>query len=158
MKKKISKRKNRCRGHLLIAPNPLLQALCHEVKPDIPKSYLTGVIRELHHVLTQHKNGIGLAANQIGILYRIIIIKSNNNFRTFINPDIIATGTVMTVNQEGCLSYPGVFRKIKRFEEIEVSYCDENFQQYTEWFSELESIIVQHEIDHLNGKCIVGER
>ena len=59
---------------------------------------------------------------------------------------------------EGCLSYPGFQFNIVRHKEISISYLDENFVCYTKDFSGFPARVIQHEVDHLSGKCLVGDR
>ena len=101
------------------------------------------------------KKGIGLAAVQVGILKRMLVVDIANKKKIKLaNPVIIAKkGT--TATEEGCLSVPDKNIKIERYEEIVVKALDENNKIGTFLFTGLEAIAVQHEIDHLNGKIIL---
>ena len=105
-------------------------------------------------------NGIGLAAPQVGILKRLIVmdcIDQNNkkNPLKFINPEIVNISSDKSEYEEGCLSLPTQFAKVERPSHIEVTYQDENGKKINKNFSGLEATCLQHEIDHLNGKLFV---
>lgn len=103
-----------------------------------------------------HNNGIGLAAPQIGINKRFIIIDigdvdGKQNKYVMINPEIISMSEEKTDLVEGCLSLPGSNAKVTRPENITVKWLDENSIEHIQTFSGLMAKCVQHEIDHLNG-------
>ena len=101
------------------------------------------------------KNGIGLAANQVGVLERIIVIK---DFKkppktiAMINPEILSdSGDSKDVEIEGCLSIPAYSTSIWRPGKVTVRFLNEDGQQQVQTFDGMGSRVVQHEIDHLNG-------
>ena len=106
------------------------------------------------HDLTKfmyEKNGVGLAANQIGVPYRIFAMRAHpENFVCF-NPKIVVYGEQQTVLEEGCLSFPGLIVKIKRPSYIKVRFNTPNGDILTKEFIGLSSRICQHEFDHLDG-------
>lgn len=103
--------------------------------------------------------GIGLAANQIGIDARVIVIGMGDfttdgveDFaKSFFNPEITSYGKKEEYMIEGCLSFPGLFVKVKRPVDIEIKYFDEEGVQWLDNLTGITSRILQHEIDHLNG-------
>ena len=95
----------------------------------------------------------GLAAPQIGILKKVIVVRDGNTFFPMINPTIIKRTGNQFSSKEGCLSLEGE-RIVKRHPSILVSYQDINGNKLTKTFNSLLSVIIQHEIDHLNGKLI----
>ena len=95
-------------------------------------------------------NGIGLAANQCGIDYSVIALRTDPVIVMF-NPKIVHFSEKTSVLDEGCLSYPGMIVKIKRPESVRVRYQLFNGSTETKLFSGITSHVVQHEIDHLNG-------
>lgn len=99
-------------------------------------------------------NGLGLAANQVGILYRMFVMQDATGRRLcLVNPKIIRSLSPGTKFKEGCLSAPGEFVIVKdRFSIVEVSFQDENGEAHTRVFKGMHAICVQHEIEHLNGK------
>ena len=98
--------------------------------------------------------GIGLAAPQIGINERFFISKdfSNDSDQTiiFINPEIIEADDIVE-SKEGCLSIPGHYDYVKRNNRILVSYFDLSGKNEKKEFSDMQSIVFQHELDHLDG-------
>ena len=92
---------------------------------------------------------VGMAANMIGVLKRVIVFDDGGKYTVMFNPEIVKSSGVYTA-QEGCLSLPGI-RETKRYRSIKVRYENENFEArfktYTDWTAQ----IIQHEIDHCNG-------
>jgi peptide deformylase len=96
-------------------------------------------------------HGIGLAANQIGVLKRIIIVLIDEIPVAMINPEIIEFSDHLIMMNEGCLSIPGEYLNIERSESIKVKYRDLKGKPHINLYSGLSSRVIQHEIDHLNG-------
>jgi len=103
--------------------------------------------------------GVGLAAPQVGINTQALVI-GMGNFETegtedynqvFFNPNILSMGEETMYMMEGCLSYPGLFVKVKRPTEIVLEWWTEEDTRCEEKFSGMTSRILQHEVDHLNG-------
>ncbi len=101
--------------------------------------------------------GIGLAATQVNIHQRIIVIdvtENHNQPLCFVNPKLIAyTGN--TCSEEGCLSVPGVFEPVERYAQITVQAQDHSGKEFELTAEGLLAICIQHEIDHLQGKLFV---
>ena len=108
--------------------------------------------------LMRMSKGVGLAANQVGLNKRIIIMECNNDKIPyfFINPKIIQTSQEDMLNEEGCLSFPELYIGLNRKKEVLLNWQDINGKFHEEWFKELESICIQHELDHLNGILFVN--
>jgi peptide deformylase len=98
-------------------------------------------------------NCVGLAAPQIGILKKVIVVRDGNTFFPMINPVILKRTGNQFSSREGCLSLDGE-RIVKRHPSILVSYQDINGKKLTKTFNSFLSVIIQHETDHLNGKLI----
>lgn len=96
-------------------------------------------------------NGIGLAANQVGVLKRVVVILDNEVPRVLINPEIIEFSETTCDFEEGCLSIPDTFININRPEEVKVKYRDTKGRPHLEVYSGLTARVIQHEIDHLDG-------
>lgn len=99
-------------------------------------------------------NAEGLAATQVGALYRMFVIKDHttNEYITCINPVITTIQVSPDLDSvEGCLSFPGVYEKVKRHSSIRVSYQDEGGVETDRTLSEVNAVAFQHELDHLNG-------
>ena len=105
--------------------------------------------------------GIGLAAPQIGVLDRIIVmdcVKDEDESpkpMVLINPEIISASDETNVFEEGCLSIPDQFAEVTRPKQVQVRWMDLNGAEQVQEFDGLWSTCVQHEIDHLNGKLFI---
>lgn len=95
----------------------------------------------------------GLAAPQIGVHKKVIVVRNGNSFFPMINPMIIKKSGRKFVNNEGCLSLEGT-RNVERFPTILVSYTDRNGKRVTKTYNGLMAVIIQHEVDHLHGVLI----
>ena len=101
-----------------------------------------------------HHQGIGISANQIGICERAFAMVrdlENNEVMVCFNPRIIKSYTEEVEMEEGCLSYPELFLKIKRPDKIVVKYEDEDKKTHKVKLSGLASRVFQHEYDHMEG-------
>lgn len=101
--------------------------------------------------------GIGLAAPQIDVLKRIIVIdtsETKDDLHVFINPEIVSRDGEQTL-EEGCLSVPGIYDNVTRAQRITVRALDREGQSFELEASGLLATCVQHEIDHLNGKLFI---
>lgn len=129
-------------------------------KVAVPVSTITDEI----HVLVQNMTetmytaaGIGLAATQVDVHQRVIVIdvsETRDQLHVFINPEIIASEGEFDY-QEGCLSLPGIFEKVKRAENISVRAMNLNGDLFELDASGLLAICIQHEMDHLMGKVFI---
>ena len=105
--------------------------------------------------------GIGLAAPQIGVLERLIVMDCAKKEDEepdpvmMVNPLITASSEEISVYEEGCLSIPEHFAEVTRPELVQVEWIDLNGKQHSEEFGGLKSTCIQHEIDHLNGKLFI---
>ena len=116
-------------------------------KEDLPAA------QDLLDTLAAHRDGcVGMAANMIGVLRRIIVFDDHGKDTVMLNPEIVRSSGVYET-EEGCLSLPGM-RKTKRFRSIKVKYqtmeLQTRFKTYEGWTAQ----IIQHEIDHCNGILI----
>jgi peptide deformylase len=109
-----------------------------------------------------NNNGIGLAANQIGLTKRVFVMGSRNiegfpePFALF-NPKILEASKEQIIFKEGCLSYPGLWLSLKRPAVVEVEYQDSLGNTHQVVMSGLIARCFQHELDHLNGVCFVDK-
>ncbi len=101
--------------------------------------------------------GIGLAAPQVGVYERLMIIdvsEDKNAPQVFINPELLETrGNEMM--EEGCLSVPGIYEDVERAKWVRVRALDRNGNRFEKEVEGLEAVCIQHEIDHLDGKLFV---
>jgi len=137
--------------NIIFYGNPLLRKKALWVK-NIDRD-IKDLIRDLKHTI-KTEGGVGLAANQIGILKRVIVLHEIENeeekIYPLINPEIIKKEGVQT-DSEGCLSFPDLYIPITRSERVIVTYLDENNNLVEKEFSGLLARAIQHEVDHLDG-------
>ena len=132
------------------APAAVLRTRCEPVLDGVDESKLQQLAAELVATMNHHPNCVGLAANQIGWTARVIAIRSDEFCGVLVNPEIVGTkGEPKTGLPEGCMSLPGVLVKIARYPIVKVQHAGGRLK-----FSGMASTIVQHEIDHLDGKLI----
>ena len=115
------------------------------------------LVDKMVDIMIENK-GIGLAAPQAGVPLRLFIISldgSRENVRVYVNPDVTPTGQFIT-NEEGCLSVPGIYAKVRRYSECEVTATDLNGNEFTERAEGLYARALQHENDHIEGMTIVN--
>ena len=101
--------------------------------------------------------GVGLAATQVDVPKQIIVIdvsEDRSDLRVFINPEVTRREG-QAVNQEGCLSVPGIYDNVERSESVTVTALDRNGSRFTLNASGLLATCIQHEMDHLEGKVFV---
>ena len=101
--------------------------------------------------------GIGLAATQVGVLQRVVIIdlsEERNQLQVFINPEVCETEGEQ-IMEEGCLSVPGIFEPVTRAGRVRVRALDAHGRAFELDTSGLLASCIQHEIDHLDGKLFV---
>ena len=129
-------------------PDPILRKKSQEVE------VVTEEIKKLGQDMLETmlaNQGIGLAAPQVGVLKRIIVVQTEKGPQIFINPKIIKKSQETIIGEEGCLSFFGLFLKIKRAKEVEVEALDENGEKISLKAEGLPARVFQHEIDHLEG-------
>jgi peptide deformylase len=105
--------------------------------------------------------GVGLAANQIGVLLRVFVIDiaaedEPSDLKVFVNPEIMSVEGIQDW-QEGCLSFPGVSEEIKRAERVKVRAQNERGEFFELEADGLMAVAIQHENDHLNGVLMVDK-
>jgi len=139
---------------ILQYPDPRLHTVA------VPVSVVNDEIRSLIKDMsdTMHAApGVGLAATQIDVHQRVIIIdisETRDQLRVFINPEIIASNGKSDC-EEGCLSVPGIFEKVTRAERITVRALDAQGKPFELGADGMLAVCIQHEMDHLEGKVFV---
>ena len=142
---------------ILIEPDPILR------KKSIPLEQVDDSVKKLMDdmLATMYQApGIGLAAIQVGILKRIVVIdiskeKEKKDPLFLVNPQIINRSKETSIYEEGCLSIPETFIEIERPKICEVEYIDINGEKKNLKCDGLLSTCLQHEINHLDGKLII---
>ncbi len=101
-------------------------------------------------------SGVGLAAPQVGVSKRLFVTAApNDDFRVFVNPEIIETSVEEVLMEEGCLSVPGIYSSVKRPKTISIQAQDLNGKYFKMKLSGYLARISQHENDHLNGVLFI---
>ena len=99
-------------------------------------------------------HGIGLSASQCGVMERVFVMYSDvkkDEIIACFNPQIISEGTEMVMMDEGCLTWPGLWLKVRRPDHINCSFEDENGDSHKVTMMGLECRVFQHEMDHMDG-------
>ena len=115
------------------------------------------LIKYMTKAMYQH-NGIGLAAIQVGYHRRIFVMDCTryaDNPQVFINPVVIKKSDETLTDTEWCLSAPGKRGEVKRHLRITLNYKDEEGEEHTKTFYNMEARCIQHELDHLEGKLCI---
>jgi len=140
--------------HIIIHPDPRLKKQC------APVSDLSDDLRALADDMLEtmyDAPGIGLAAPQVGVLSRLIVLdcvkdeKQPPQPMIMFNPEVITTSDELNVHEEGCLSIPDIYEEVTRPTEVQVRWIDRDGNLQEAGFGGLWATCVQHEIDHLNG-------
>ncbi|VBB43457.1 Peptide deformylase [uncultured Paludibacter sp.] len=138
--------------------NAVLRKIAEPIEADYPN--LKELVQNMYETMT-HAEGVGLAAPQIGLPIRVLVIdlapfeESDPEIADFkiamINPEIVEESEETVAYDEGCLSIPGINETVIRPESVVVNYFDEDFNEHEEEFDGFKARVIQHEIDHLEG-------
>ena len=140
---------------ILCYPDPRLH------KVAVPVANVDDRIRQLVTDMLEtmyDAKGIGLAATQVDVHERVIVIdcsEERDQPLVLINPELVWTSPGRHVNEEGCLSVPGIYDGVERFDAVRVRALDENGNSRITEADGVLSICIQHEMDHLLGKVFV---
>ncbi|MBI1418666.1 MAG: peptide deformylase [Limimaricola sp.] len=143
---------------ILIHPDPRLKT------PAKPVASVTDELRRLADDMLEtmyDAPGIGLAAPQVGVLTRILVMDCVKDPElpprpmVLINPEVTWSSEELTTYEEGCLSIPDQYAEVERPAEVKVRWMDLNGAWQEEHFTKLWATCVQHEIDHLDGKLFI---
>ncbi|MBW2702174.1 MAG: peptide deformylase [Deltaproteobacteria bacterium] len=141
---------------IVIYPDSVLREICEPVEPGEPLSRLLDDLAESMYA----NKGVGLAAPQIGVTSRVAIIDVDQRdgeprLIELVNPEILSTADEVVEGDEGCLSFPGEFEKVRRFSRVTVKAMDRNGQAFELTAEGLLARALQHEIDHLDGVLFI---
>jgi peptide deformylase len=143
--------------------DPVLKQVCTPF--DLAKDDLS-FLDQLERVCRKYSNGgitaAGLAAPQLGVSKRVYATNTADArgvvaVRLYINPRIVAVGDDDNLAEEGCLSYPGVKKVVRRYTWIDLEWTDRQGRPRRGEFEGFAARVHQHEYDHLDGKCRVGD-
>ena len=139
---------------ILKVPDPRLRTVAKPVKEVTGK--VVAIADQMLEAMYEAP-GIGLAATQVNLHQRLIVIdvsETNDQPLILINPTIILGEGEIETN-EGCLSVPGFYEPVDRFQHIQLEAIDRNGEPFTMDAMDLLAVCIQHEIDHLEGKLFV---
>ncbi len=159
---------------ILTEPNLILRKRAREVDPAaISSPEIKRAILDLKDTLKKSRDGIGIAAPQIGVARRIFVISEETkyvesepresrekrkwNFYAYINPVILKRSKNKVERVEGCLSVPGKFGIVARPEKVTLRALDERGKPFTLGASKFLARVIQHELDHLDGVLFVDK-
>lgn len=141
---------------------PVLRKVAEDITPDYPD--LKALIDNMFETMF-HADGVGLAAPQIGLSIRVVVISldvMSDEFpeykdfnKVYINAHVIEVDGEEKSMEEGCLSLPGIHESVKRASRVHVKYMDENFVEHDEWVEGFLARAMQHEFDHLEGHVFI---
>jgi peptide deformylase len=143
---------------ILIHPDPRLKKVCE------PVTDLSDDLRQLADDMLEtmyDAPGIGLAAPQVGVTRRLIVLDcvkdEGEEPRPLVmfNPEVVASSDETNTYEEGCLSIPDQYAEVTRPKVVDVRWIDRDGNEQNETFDGLWATCVQHEIDHLNGKLFI---
>lgn len=148
---------------IYIYGQPVLRKESADIEKDYPN--LKELLANMFETMKE-ANGVGLAAPQIGLNIRVVVIDLDvlsedfpeyKGFKKgFINPHIIEYDETNTESlEEGCLSLPGIQEKVTRPTRIHVQYLDEDLNEHDEWVEGYLARVMQHEFDHLDAKMFI---
>lgn len=136
---------------IITEPHPVLHQVARRISPG--QLDLGELFQDMQETMAEAE-GVGLAAPQVGLPVRFMIAYVEGEVRPFVNPKIVWSSSQTEVDEEGCLSIPGLYGLVERAVEVEVEYEDLSFQRHRKRLAGFDARVVQHEIDHLNGILI----
>ena len=140
---------------ILRYPDPRLHTVAKPVRTVDTR--IEALIADMLETMYEAK-GIGLAATQVDVHERLIVMdvsEERDQALILINPQIVWTSAETHLNEEGCLSVPGIYDGVERFDAVTVSALDEKGASRIVQAEDLLAVCIQHEMDHLMGKVFV---
>ena len=132
---------------------PVLRQVAEDITVDYPN--LKELIENMFETM-DHADGVGLAAPQIGLPIRVVVINLDVLSEDYPEYKDFRKAYIEEVSmEEGCLSLPGIHESVKRGSKIHVRYMDENFVEHNEVVEGFLARVMQHEFDHLDGKMFI---
>jgi len=142
---------------ITVYPNDILRQTSKEVEiSNIASKELLVFVEDLKKTMSK-KDGVGLAAPQVGKNIRLIVIHTKDKIIVMINPQITRKSIGCEVMEEGCLSVPNYFGNVKRHKKITCFYLDETGKRMKVESEGLMARVIQHEIDHLDGVLFIDK-
>lgn len=143
--------------NIITEPNKDLRSCSVEIKiSEISKKEFQELISDMKHTMVK-KDGVGLAAPQIGKNIRMVVVNTKNGPKCIINPLITKKSLLREWGEEGCLSVPNLFGDVKRHKKIKCEYYDEKGDFVSVTAEGMMARVFQHEIDHLDGVLFIDK-
>ena len=143
---------------------PVLREVAQDITPDYPE--LPTLIENMFETMDK-SDGVGLAAPQVGLPIRLLVVGLDvlaedypeyaGFKRAYLNAHIVETGEETVSMDEGCLSLPGINEPVRRPKRVRVQWMDPDFTPHDEWIDGFLARVLQHEIDHLDGKVFTDK-
>lgn len=143
---------------------PVLREVAQDITPDYPE--LPTLIENMFETMDK-SDGVGLAAPQVGLPIRLLVVGLDvlaedypeyaGFKRAYLNAHIVETGEELVSMDEGCLSLPGINEPVRRPKRVRVQWMDPDFTPHDEWIDGFLARVLQHEIDHLDGKVFTDK-
>ena len=142
---------------ILTQPNPILRKKSIDISAEVIKGReLRSLVSSMAKTMVK-TDGVGLAAPQIGKNIRLIVINSKDGVFCLINPKFTKKSWARELAQEGCLSIPGVFGKVKRHKKVSLTYYNQEGKKIKLTAVGMMARVLQHEIDHLDGILFIDK-
>lgn len=138
---------------LISEDSPMLLQPCEEFDFNDPPYDPVELSESLHSVMARN-DGLGLSANQVGIPYRVFVIRSEPKITLF-NPRIVNVSDNEVIVKEGCLSFPLLYLNVKRPDNCRIRFQNEHGETMTETFIGLTARVALHEYDHMSGTLFI---
>ena len=142
---------------ILTVPDPVLKQVSKRVDAvtDETRALMDDMLETMYAA-----PGIGLAAVQIGVPLRVIVMDLSREEepkapRYFVNPEILESNDEMQVYEEGCLSVPDFYDEVERPKRVKLRYLNYQGEQVEEWAEGMYAVCIQHEMDHLQGTLLI---
>ncbi len=146
---------------IVFDPNPILHKRSSDIDPkEISGKEMQKFVKDMVDTMYA-KDGVGLAAVQVGVGKQLCVIAKEYNeltkrkCLTLINPTWVKLSSKTAWDEEGCLSVPGIYGKVKRYTKIKVKALDEHGKELEFIAEDFFARIIQHEADHLNGTLFI---
>ena len=143
---------------LIKSPDPVLTQVATEWNFGLEWPSADELEDQMLDIMNQSK-GIGLAANQVGVLKRVFCMRraSDGRAQAMFNPEVVNASKELQIGEEGCLSFPDLWIEVERPMKIDVKFLDKNAQECKMTLTGIDARCFLHELDHLNGICFTDK-
>jgi len=143
--------------NIITDPNPILRRKSVEIShEELSSDKIQQLIADMTKTM-EERDGVGLAAPQVGENIRLIVVNAKNEMVAMINPKITKKSWARAIEEEGCLSIPLTFGSVERHRKINCVFLDFSGKEKKLYLSGLDARAVQHEIDHLDGILFIDK-